>query len=142
MGFPLVDQPMVYFIGNDRGGETCYLVHSLAGEYISRRVGGGIDKDAFRPRTNLGGDHFGNVLKAFLFQHIHENGHPTDVLDDVGITGVIGIGQYELVSFFQQRGEKQEHCRGGSRCDENLVWCNWHTVRFLVIRGNGLPQLE
>jgi len=84
----------------------------------------------------------GPELKALLLLHRHIAGHRVHQTEEVGVAGVVGVGEEYLIAGIQQAGEDQDHGRGGAGSDDELLGGEPDPILFQIMGAQGLPELN
>ncbi len=125
------------------GGCHLYnLLHPVPGDHISRRVGRRIDKDGLGPRGD--GRPYGRrrINKAFILNHLYRNRNSLNIIDKIGITGIVGIRNNDLIPGIHQCGKEQKHGRRGTRGNQNLPRVHCRIISVFVIAADGIPKAD
>jgi hypothetical protein len=93
------------------GSERGDLLHSLPAQQIARRIGRGVDQNGLGARMDHFTDGGWRVLETLVFMDWDADRFPSEETDEIGITGVVGIGDDDLIIPFENRREKDHHGR-------------------------------
>ena len=81
-------------------------------------------------------------METIVFPDIDEDGTGLEKIDEVGITGVMRVGQNHLVPGFKERREDHEHGRGRAGRDHDVGRRYVHPVLSMVIFGDGFAKFQ
>ena len=71
-----------------------------------------------------------------------QTGRPFEKTDEIGIAGVVGIGDDHLVALLEKGREEDHHGRRGAGGDEDLIGRNGHAVALSIMIADRLPQFQ
>jgi len=125
--------------GNPQGGD---LLHPGWIEEVARRIGGGIDQDPPGAGGNLFADGLGTVLKAVFLVDVDADGNAAEEADEIGIAGVVRIGDDDLVARADEGGKEEQHGGRRARCHDHLVGADRNAVAVRVVFADRFPELQ
>ena len=105
--FALVNQSMIDFIRDDVRallalGQVGNLLHAFGRQEVACWIGRRVDKYAFCSGAQFFPYRFRPVLKSVFFIYGNGNRASLDEFNKIGIAGVVGIGNDDFISRFQQ----------------------------------------
>lgn len=137
-----IGQTVINFVGHDQRSQFGQRAHAFRLQHDAGGVAGRIDEHGPRPRGDQPGHILRTVLEPLLLMRERPHGHAPGVTHEVGVAGIAGIGQDDLVSRIEQRGKQHHHGGGGTGEDQNLIRPHAHAVPPPVKGAYGLAQLH
>src|SRR5207249_12280200 len=108
----------------------------------ARGVGRGVDEHRLAERGEPAGELARAALEAIRLPGGCVHALAAGVADQIGIHGVARVSQEHFVAGVEQSREEEEHGRGGSRGDEDLLGGDGDAVSRVVVLGDGLAQRQ
>ncbi len=133
---------MVDLVGDDGQGEVGQLLQPGGGEDGSGGIGRRVDQQSPGPVGDELFDLLGAGLKAIFGAGAQKVGNASGEADEVGVAGIAGIGQNDLVPVLEQSREEQQHQGAGSRGDEDLLRRDLDAVSPQIEAGDLPAQVQ
>jgi hypothetical protein len=134
---------MVNLIAQNPWAQVCDLSHSRPFQQVARRIRGRIDKNGFGVRRKGRSYGFGSILKGVFFIDGNELGAPSEITNEIGVTGIVGIGKDHFFIAFQESAQSHEESRRRSRSNNDAIGLETpNPIILLIVPANGFSQLR